>query len=153
MPSFYLDVCVFLLPSSLPASSFLLHSQLDTTFVLVSDTSKVFQLQTYPYFGYNKIKHVWQQFEEHLMTGWRQISESLELKDLLWWTGVQSTLNCFKSHEANIPETTLCFIKIDFNIFAVCYTELYKNRVPPVVPLGSCWMPVKRQKTQKHEHM
>lgn len=48
-------------------------------------------------------------------------------------------------HEANVPETTLCFVEIDFNIFAVCYTELYKNRVPPIVPLGSCWMPVKKR--------
>lgn len=56
-------------------------------------------------------------------------------------------------HETNVPETTLCFIKIDFNIFAVSYTELYKNGVPPIVPLGSCWMPVKKQRTSKHQHL
>lgn len=48
--------------------------------------------------------------------------------------------------ETNVPETKLCFIETDFNIFAVCYTELYKNGVPPIVPLGSCWMPVMKQR-------
>lgn len=48
-------------------------------------------------------------------------------------------------NEECLPETKLCFIKTDFNVFAVCYIELYKNRVPPVVPLGSCWMPAKKQ--------
>lgn len=52
-------------------------------------------------------------------------------------------------YSLNVPEAALCFIEIDFNIFAVCYTELYKNRVPPVVPLGSCWMPVMKQKEDK----
>lgn len=47
-------------------------------------------------------------------------------------------------------ESTLCFIEIDFNIFAVCYAELYKNGVPSIVPLGSCWMPVKKQRTSTH---
>lgn len=51
----------------------------------------------------------------------------------------------------NVPETKLCFIKIDFNIFAVCYTELYNNRVPPIIPLGSSWMPVKKQKTHNNK--
>lgn len=49
-------------------------------------------------------------------------------------------------HETNVPEPTLCFVKINLNIFAVCYKELYKNRVSPVVPLGSCWMPVKNRR-------
>lgn len=53
------------------------------------------------------------------------------------------------SERKNIPEATLFFVKIDFNIFAVCYTELYTYEVPRVVPLGCCWLPVKRKKKEQ----
>lgn len=53
----------------------------------------------------------------------------------------RSTCLCRK---ANIPETTLFFGKLDLNIFAVCYTELYTYKVPRVVPLGCCWLPVRK---------
>ena len=53
--------------------------------------------------------------------------------------------------KANIPETTLFFCKIDFNIFAVCYTELYAYKVPRVIPLGCCWLPVKKDKGYQHK--
>lgn len=56
-----------------------------------------------------------------------------------------STRLCWK---ANIPETKLSFGKIDFNVFAVCYTELYTYNVPRVVPLGCCWLPVRNKKRQ-----
>lgn len=52
-----------------------------------------------------------------------------------------TTILLYTQLYGHIPESTLCFIKVNFNIFAVGHTELYKNRIPPVVPLSSCWKP------------
>ena len=49
----------------------------------------------------------------------------------------------------NSRKPKLCFIKVDLDILAVCYTELYVHRVPSVVPLCSCWMPRKENYTHQ----
>lgn len=64
-----------------------------------------------------------------------------------------NTLKYNLRSEGNVPETKLCFIESDFNIFAVGYIELYKNGVPPVVPLGSCRMPVKTEDNKTSAHV
>ena len=51
-------------------------------------------------------------------------------------------LTAWQTHS---PETKLCLVKIDFYIPAVCDTKLNENIIPPVVPLGCCWMPVNRE--------
>lgn len=44
----------------------------------------------------------------------------------------------------DVPEIKLCFVKFNLDIFAVFYTEFNEDGLSSVIPLGSCWLPVKQ---------
>jgi len=44
----------------------------------------------------------------------------------------------------DVPEIKLCFVKLNSDIFAVFYTEFNEDCLSSVIPLGSCWLPVKQ---------
>lgn len=41
----------------------------------------------------------------------------------------------------SLPEINFGLVEVDFHIFTVLHTELYKNRVPSVIPFSCCRLP------------